>query len=318
MFWPWPDQLDNLRRNLALALATGKPPILHCRSRMGERDAQDALVAELRAAGFDGAAGDAAFGDRPRVIVHSFSGPVDYAREMLALGGVISFSGLVFRKGEEASADVAPLVPAAGSWSRPTRRSSRRRAATAAGTRPSSWRSRHAGWQSDAGWGRTASRRSGTGSSPPTTPHSLEQPNGRVRADAQPRRSRRRAPARAPARRPADRSVGHRPREHFRARTGHPWAARLRRPLPAPAPSFAIFPRRGRYPVTWSQALAPRRGAERGGPPRDAVLPLGGRYPMLTGPWTCACSRWVGLTGCPTRFVADSSRMADVWRVAPQ
>ncbi len=111
MFSPWPDQLDNLRRNLALALATGKPPILHCRSRTGERDAQDALVAELRAAGFDGAAGDAAFGDRPRVIVHSFSGPVDYAREMLALGGVISFSGLVFRKGEEASADVAALVP---------------------------------------------------------------------------------------------------------------------------------------------------------------------------------------------------------------
>ncbi len=112
MFSPWPDQLDNLRRNLSLALATGKPPILHCRSRVGERDAQDALVAELRAAGFDGAAGEAAFGDRPRVIVHSFSGPVDYAREMLAMGGVISFSGLVFRKGEEASADVAPLVPA--------------------------------------------------------------------------------------------------------------------------------------------------------------------------------------------------------------
>jgi TatD DNase family protein len=112
MFSPWPDQLENLRRNLALALATGKPPILHCRSRAGERDAQDALVAELRAAGFDGAAGEVAFGDRPRAIVHSFSGPVDYAREMLAMGCVVSFSGLAFRKGEEASADVAPLVPA--------------------------------------------------------------------------------------------------------------------------------------------------------------------------------------------------------------
>jgi TatD DNase family protein len=112
MFSPWPDQLDNLRRNLALALATGKPPILHCRSKAGARDAQDALVAELQTAGFDGEAGRAAFGDRPRAIVHSFSGPVDYAREMLAMGAVISFSGLVFRKGEEASADVAPLVPA--------------------------------------------------------------------------------------------------------------------------------------------------------------------------------------------------------------
>jgi TatD DNase family protein len=112
MFSPWPDQLENLRRNLALALATGKPPILHCRSRVGERDAQDALAAELRSAGFGGVAGDGAFGDRPRAIVHSFSGPEDYAREMLAMGCMISFSGLVFRKGEEASADVAPIVPA--------------------------------------------------------------------------------------------------------------------------------------------------------------------------------------------------------------
>ena len=51
MFSPWDAQLENLRRNLSLALATGKPAILHCRSRAGERDAQDALVAELRAAG---------------------------------------------------------------------------------------------------------------------------------------------------------------------------------------------------------------------------------------------------------------------------
>ncbi len=111
MFSPWEAQLDNLRRNLALALATGKPAILHCRSRAGERDAQDALVAELRAAGFDKAAARAAFGDRPPAIVHSFSGPVDYAEEMLAMGLAIAFGGLVFRRGEEASAEVAALVP---------------------------------------------------------------------------------------------------------------------------------------------------------------------------------------------------------------
>ena len=112
MFSPWEAQLENLRRNLALALATGKPAILHCRSRAGERDAQDALLAELRAAGFDGPAARAAFGDRPRGVLHSFSGPVDYAREALAMGLAVSFSGLVFRRGEEASADVAALVPA--------------------------------------------------------------------------------------------------------------------------------------------------------------------------------------------------------------
>jgi TatD DNase family protein len=44
-------------------------------------------------------------------VVHSFSGPVDYAEAMLALGAAVSFSGLVFRRGEEASADVVPLVP---------------------------------------------------------------------------------------------------------------------------------------------------------------------------------------------------------------
>src|SRR5690349_1291575 len=47
VFSPIPDQLDNLRRNLRLAADTAKPVILHCRSRARERDAQDALRAEL-------------------------------------------------------------------------------------------------------------------------------------------------------------------------------------------------------------------------------------------------------------------------------
>lgn len=94
-------QLANLRRNLRLAADTGRPVILHCRSAAGARDAQDALLAEVRALGRQ----------VPQVIVHSFSGPVDYAAAMLDLGAVISFSGLVFRRGEEASADVARLAP---------------------------------------------------------------------------------------------------------------------------------------------------------------------------------------------------------------
>jgi TatD DNase family protein len=111
VFSPIPDQLTNLRRNLALALATGKPAILHCRSAAGKRDAQDALLAELRAAGIRTGAWATAFGDRPPFVVHSFSGPLDYAQSMLDLGAVISFSGLVFRAGEEASADVAAIAP---------------------------------------------------------------------------------------------------------------------------------------------------------------------------------------------------------------
>ena len=110
-FSPPAAQVENLRRNLALALETGKPAILHCRSKAGVRDAQDTLLLELVRAGFGSDAVVAAFGARPAAVIHSFSGPVDYARDMLALGLAISFSGLVFRRGEEASADVARLVP---------------------------------------------------------------------------------------------------------------------------------------------------------------------------------------------------------------
>ncbi|MBI2777853.1 MAG: TatD family hydrolase [Chloroflexi bacterium] len=100
VFSPIPDQLLNLRRNLRLAVEAGKPAILHCRARIGERDAQDALLAEVRA--FPGV----------RPVIHSFSGPVDYATAMLELGAWISISGLAFRRGEEATAEVAALVPA--------------------------------------------------------------------------------------------------------------------------------------------------------------------------------------------------------------
>jgi TatD DNase family protein len=110
-FSPPAAQIENLRRNLALALATGKPAILHCRSRPGERDAQDVLLSELARAGVGSEPWLAAFGARVPALIHSFSGPVDYARDVLALGLAISFSGLVFKAGEESSAEVARLVP---------------------------------------------------------------------------------------------------------------------------------------------------------------------------------------------------------------
>ena len=112
VFSPIPDQLANLRRNLTLALETGKPAILHCRSADGKRNAQDALVDELRAVGIGNAAWSAAFGERPPAIIHSYSGPLDYGRTVIDLGLAVSFSGLVFRAGEEASAGAAALVPA--------------------------------------------------------------------------------------------------------------------------------------------------------------------------------------------------------------
>jgi len=112
VFSPIADQLTNLRRNLALALETGKPAILHVRSRPGRGDAQDATIAELVGAGFAGQSARGAFGpERPPAIIHSFSGSVEYARRVLDLGLAISISGLAFRPGEEETADVVPLVP---------------------------------------------------------------------------------------------------------------------------------------------------------------------------------------------------------------
>ena len=104
-------QRANLRRHLRLACEIGKPAILHCRSAAGARDAQDALIAELRAVGCGGPAAQAAFGDGPPAVLHSFSGPVDYAAAALQMGLAIAFGGLVFRRGEEASAEVARLIP---------------------------------------------------------------------------------------------------------------------------------------------------------------------------------------------------------------
>ena len=84
--WAWPSR-------------RGKPAILHCRSAKGERDAQDELIAELRAGRRRGARGPDAFGGRPPAVLHSFSGPVDYAEAAVEMGLAISFSGLVFRRG---------------------------------------------------------------------------------------------------------------------------------------------------------------------------------------------------------------------------
>ena len=110
-FSPREVQLANLRRHLTLARDTGKPLILHCRSKPTERDAQDDLIRELVAAG----AGSAKWltrDGRPPALLHSFSGPADYAEAALLLELAISFSGLAFRAGEEVSAHVARIVPA--------------------------------------------------------------------------------------------------------------------------------------------------------------------------------------------------------------
>lgn len=110
-FSPRDVQLANLRRHFALAAEVGKPVIIHCRSKPGERDAQDDLLRELADAGA-GTPGWPTTDGRPPGLLHSFSGPIDYAERAIEIGLAISFSGLVFRQGEESSAHAARLVPA--------------------------------------------------------------------------------------------------------------------------------------------------------------------------------------------------------------
>ena len=93
VFSPIADQLDNLRRNLALALETGQagdPPL-----PLGRRPARRPGRPGRRAArgrASAGRPGRAAFGDRPPAVIHSFSGPPDYARDVIDLGLAVSFS----------------------------------------------------------------------------------------------------------------------------------------------------------------------------------------------------------------------------------
>jgi TatD DNase family protein len=110
-FSPRIAQLVNLRRHLRLGRALQVPVILHCRSRAGERDAHDDLLRELADAGAGTVDWPVGAGRAP-ALLHSFSGSLDYAEQALAMGLAISFSGLVFRRGEEVSADVARLTPA--------------------------------------------------------------------------------------------------------------------------------------------------------------------------------------------------------------
>ena len=128
----------NLRRNLALALETGKPAILHCRSadRAARRPGRAGRGAAAAGVGGPAWAAPSATGRR-RSSTRS-PGPLDYARRVIELGLAVSFSGLVFRSGEEASAEVGrPRPGSSACWSRPIRRSSRRPARHARATNPS-------------------------------------------------------------------------------------------------------------------------------------------------------------------------------------
>ena len=181
MFSPWDAQLANLRRNLALALADGqaRDPPLPVGGRRARRPGR-ARSRELRAAGFGGEAsrggvrGPAAGGD-PLASPGRSTTPA----RCWTSGSRSRSPGLVFRRGEEASADVVPLVPAERLL---VETDSPFLSPPGAPARPQRARARSA---ITAELGRRAARRrrrtsSATASSPRTTPRSRGARRGRL------------------------------------------------------------------------------------------------------------------------------------------
>ncbi|QQR40601.1 TatD family hydrolase [Devosia rhizoryzae] len=90
-------QAVGLRRHIAAARVTGLPLVIHSRA------ADDDMAAVL-----EEEAGQGAF----PFVLHCFTAGVDLAQRALALGGYVSFSGIITFKNAEEIREVAKLVPA--------------------------------------------------------------------------------------------------------------------------------------------------------------------------------------------------------------
>jgi TatD DNase family protein len=110
-FAPIADQVANLEAHIEVAVHLGKPLILHCRSAGDADDAQRQLIKTLKESPIGAPGGAATFGGRAPFILHSASGSQGYIEDGLALGGLISLSGLVFRPEERATADWIRSIP---------------------------------------------------------------------------------------------------------------------------------------------------------------------------------------------------------------
>jgi TatD DNase family protein len=90
-------QATGLRRHIAAARTTGLPLVIHSR----QADADMAAILEEEA-------GQGTF----PFVLHCFTAGMDLARRALALGGYISFSGIITFRNAEEIRDVAKFVPA--------------------------------------------------------------------------------------------------------------------------------------------------------------------------------------------------------------
>jgi TatD DNase family protein len=90
-------QATGLRRHIAAARITGLPLVIH------SRQADDDMAAIL-----EEEAGQGAF----PFVLHCFTAGMDLAQRALALGGYVSFSGIITFKNAEEIREVARIVPA--------------------------------------------------------------------------------------------------------------------------------------------------------------------------------------------------------------
>lgn len=90
-------QATGLRRHIAASRQTGLPLVIH--SRAADEDMANILEEESRAGTFP-------------FVLHCFTAGKELAERALALGGYISFSGIVTFKNAQEIQDVAKLVPA--------------------------------------------------------------------------------------------------------------------------------------------------------------------------------------------------------------
>ncbi len=90
-------QATGLRRHIAASRSTGLPLVIH--SRAADSDMAQIIEEESESGAFP-------------FVLHCFTGGADLARRALALGGHVSFSGIITFKNAEEIRTVAAFVPA--------------------------------------------------------------------------------------------------------------------------------------------------------------------------------------------------------------
>jgi len=84
------EQRERFEKQIALALAAGKPLVIHCRAKAGTQDAHEDMIATLKEA-----KSRAPEGARLSVVMHFFTSTREIAERYLALGCFLSFPGVI-------------------------------------------------------------------------------------------------------------------------------------------------------------------------------------------------------------------------------